>query len=62
MEMPADAGTTISVYSAEPGSCAAEALNLLDSWAATSDHLPDDDPVVSNQTRRGSRVGSFDAG
>jgi transcriptional regulator with XRE-family HTH domain len=35
MELPADAGLTISVYSAEPGSRSQEALDLLASWTAT---------------------------
>jgi transcriptional regulator with XRE-family HTH domain len=34
MELPADAGLTIAVYSAEAGSRAEEGLNLLASWAA----------------------------
>jgi transcriptional regulator with XRE-family HTH domain len=38
MELSADAGLTISVYSAEPGSRSEQALNLLASWAATPDH------------------------
>ncbi len=37
MELPADAGVTISVYSAEPGSRSEEALDLLASWASTPD-------------------------
>ena len=35
MELPADAGLNISVYSAEPGSAAQQALDLLASWTAT---------------------------
>jgi hypothetical protein len=35
MDLPADAGLTIFVNTAEPGSKSAEALNLLDSWTAT---------------------------
>jgi transcriptional regulator with XRE-family HTH domain len=47
MELPADAGLTISVYSAEPGSRSQEALDLLASWTATPDadrpaHATDD--------------------
>ena len=38
MELSADDGMTVSVYSAEPGSRSEEALNLLASWAATPDH------------------------
>jgi transcriptional regulator with XRE-family HTH domain len=35
MELPADAGLTMTVYSAEPGSPAEEKLSLLASWSAT---------------------------
>lgn len=35
MELSADVGLTINVFSAEPGSRSAEALDLLASWAAT---------------------------
>jgi transcriptional regulator with XRE-family HTH domain len=35
MELSADTGLTVSVYSAEPGSRSAEALDLLASWTAT---------------------------
>ena len=38
MELSADTGLTISVYSAEPGSRSEQALDLLASWAATPDH------------------------
>lgn len=37
MELAADPGLTISVYSAEPGSRSEQALDLLASWAATPD-------------------------
>ena len=45
MELSADAGLTISVYSAEPGSRSAAALDLLASWTATPDPIvtPDSD-------------------
>jgi len=35
MDVSADDGLTISVYSAEPGSRSAQALDLLGSWTAT---------------------------
>jgi transcriptional regulator with XRE-family HTH domain len=35
MELPADAGLNISVYSAEPGTRSEQALDLLGSWTAT---------------------------
>jgi hypothetical protein len=37
MEIAADAGLRLAVFTAEPGSRSAEALNLLASWAATPD-------------------------
>jgi transcriptional regulator with XRE-family HTH domain len=36
LELPGDSGQRILVYTAEPGSPSAEALNLLASWSATS--------------------------
>ena len=38
MDVSADDGLTISVYSADPGSRSAEALDLLASWTATPAH------------------------
>ena len=35
MELPSDPGLSLVVYSAEPGSSAADGLRLLASWAAT---------------------------
>jgi transcriptional regulator with XRE-family HTH domain len=37
MELPADPGLTVLVYTAEPGSRSADALGVLASWAATLD-------------------------
>ena len=37
LELPADAGQTVLVYGAEPGSRSAEGLGLLASWAATAE-------------------------
>jgi hypothetical protein len=37
MELVADPGLTMTVYTAEPGSKSEEALNLLASWTATAD-------------------------
>ncbi|GAB3807391.1 helix-turn-helix transcriptional regulator [Humibacter antri] len=37
LELPADAGLTMSTYTAEPGSPSADALVLLASWAATTE-------------------------
>ncbi|HYB26256.1 MAG TPA: helix-turn-helix transcriptional regulator [Solirubrobacteraceae bacterium] len=45
MDVSADDGLTISVYSAEPDSRSAEALDLLASWIAT----PEADPAPADQ-------------
>jgi transcriptional regulator with XRE-family HTH domain len=45
MDVSADDGLTISVYSAEPGSRSQEALDLLASWTAT----PEPDPAPADQ-------------
>jgi hypothetical protein len=37
LDLPADAGLRLNVYSAEPGSPSADALTLLATWAATQD-------------------------
>jgi hypothetical protein len=37
MELAADPGLTLVVYTVEPGSKSEQALNLLASWAATPD-------------------------
>jgi transcriptional regulator with XRE-family HTH domain len=38
MELSADAGLRLAVFTAEPGSRSEDTLNLLASWAATPDH------------------------
>jgi transcriptional regulator with XRE-family HTH domain len=46
MQLVADEGLNMFVYSAEPGSRSEQALNLLASWAATPDELtPDPGPL-----------------
>ena len=40
LELPADTGLTIVAYTAEPGSPARHALDLLASWTSTPDHPP----------------------
>jgi transcriptional regulator with XRE-family HTH domain len=40
LELPADPGLTIVAYSAEPGSPAGHALDLLASWTSTPDQAP----------------------
>ena len=43
MQVTADAGLTMSAYTADPGSKSEEALNLLGSWTATPEpRLPDE--------------------
>jgi transcriptional regulator with XRE-family HTH domain len=42
-DLPADNELTIFIYAAEPGSRSEEALNLLGSWAATTDPAPTTD-------------------
>jgi len=37
LELSADVGLSVSVYTAEPGSKADEALSLFASWTATSE-------------------------
>jgi transcriptional regulator with XRE-family HTH domain len=39
MDLPADDGLTVAFYTAEPGSSAQQALDLLASWTATPDRL-----------------------
>jgi transcriptional regulator with XRE-family HTH domain len=45
MELAANPGLTIAVYTAEPGSKSEEALNLLASWTATLDEAQIADPA-----------------
>ena len=40
MELAADTGLRLAIFTAEPGSRSEEALNLLASWAATPDQPP----------------------
>jgi transcriptional regulator with XRE-family HTH domain len=40
MEVPADTGLRLAIFTAEPGSRSEEALDLLASWAATPEHEP----------------------
>jgi hypothetical protein len=37
--LPGDSGQSLLTYTAEPGSPSQDALNLLASWTATTDHL-----------------------
>ena len=49
MELSADTGIRLAIFTAEPGSRSEEALNLLASWAATADQLPPDELVDNAQ-------------
>jgi hypothetical protein len=42
MELAADTGLRLAIFTAEPGSRSEEALHLLASWAAT----PEDEPAA----------------
>jgi hypothetical protein len=58
MELAADAGLRLAIFTAEPGSRSEEALNLLASWAATPEHGPatparDDVPPLTVSRGRG---------
>ena len=44
MELAADTELRLAIFTAEPSSRSEEALNLLASWAATPDQLPDTQP------------------
>jgi transcriptional regulator with XRE-family HTH domain len=57
LELPADAGLTISTYTAEPGSPSADGLMLLASWAATQD-LPAPWTAGANVTETPARSAS----
>ena len=46
LEMAAEPGLTLTIYTAEPGSSSAERLQVLGWWAAT----PGNDPVASIRT------------
>jgi transcriptional regulator with XRE-family HTH domain len=49
MEVSADAGLTLYVYSAEPGTPSDDALRLLASWAATNQQLQQTEPAAAGE-------------
>lgn len=55
MELPADAGLTVSIYAAVPGSDSAQALDILASWTATLDQA---DGAVDDTARVGDDTAS----
>jgi hypothetical protein len=50
MELSADAGLNLTVYTAEAGSASQQALDLLASWAATPD--PDHTADLGDEANR----------
>jgi hypothetical protein len=46
LELSADAGMTLTVYNAEPGTGTDDALKLLASWAATTLTSPEDSGLL----------------
>jgi transcriptional regulator with XRE-family HTH domain len=46
MELSADAQLRLTIFTAEPGSRSADALDLLASWATTPDQLPDERTAI----------------
>jgi hypothetical protein len=52
LDLAADHGLTIFTYAAEPGSRSEEALNLLGSWAATSDSAESARPTDRSDAKR----------
>jgi hypothetical protein len=46
--LPGDPGQSLLTYTAEPGSPSQDALNLLASWAATTDHVEQAESDVSD--------------
>ena len=51
MELSADTGLRLAIFTAEPGSRSDEALNLLASWTASPDELPDKHPAADDAGR-----------
>jgi transcriptional regulator with XRE-family HTH domain len=54
MDLPADAGLTLTAYSAEPGSPSHDGLRLLASWAATAEPIDGPRPTGPRSTSSGS--------
>lgn len=57
MDLPAEPGLTLNVYTAAPGSPAADGLKMLASWAATQDLVADTNRSIS-ETGRSRPAGS----
>ena len=52
MELSADTGLRLAIFTAEAGSRSEEALNVLASWATTPDQLPDEHPAADDARAR----------
>jgi transcriptional regulator with XRE-family HTH domain len=52
MELAADTELRLAIFTAEPGSRSEEALNLLASWAATPEQLPNEQPAADDARHR----------
>jgi len=52
MELAADTELRLAIFTAEPGSRSQEALNLLASWAATPNQLPEEQQPAADDARR----------
>jgi hypothetical protein len=50
MELPADPGLTLLVYTAEPGSKTQDSLNLLATWSATLDQLNESEAARASES------------
>jgi transcriptional regulator with XRE-family HTH domain len=67
MELPADPGLRLLVYTAEAGSPTQDSLNLLATWSATLDQLEEADADLGDEDgsqsgRSGGVPGGFDVG
>jgi hypothetical protein len=55
MDLSADPGLTLQIYSAQPNSPSADALQLLASWAATLEQAQLTSPDQDNQENPGQQ-------
>jgi transcriptional regulator with XRE-family HTH domain len=57
LELPADAGLRLFIFTAEPGSSSQQALDLLASWATTLAEQERDEPLEQRPSRRSASPG-----
>ncbi len=50
MELPADPGLTLLIYTAEPGSKTQDSLNLLATWSATLDQADEPETASASES------------